>query len=77
VWEPPANKEVAQQILLDVIGFRGVGITVDSTVTNPSGASVKGVAIGRAMHYNADLIVLDEPTAVLIGAVDAELCTII
>ena len=26
------EKEVAQQILIDIIGFRGVGITVDSTV---------------------------------------------
>jgi simple sugar transport system ATP-binding protein len=59
------EKEVAQQILLDVIGFRGVGITVDSTVANLSGGERQGIAIGRAMHYNADLIVLDEPTAAL------------
>jgi simple sugar transport system ATP-binding protein len=59
------EKEVAQQILIDVIGFRGVGITVDSTVANLSGGERQGIAIGRAMHYNADLIVLDEPTAAL------------
>src|SRR5271166_3673219 len=59
------EKEVAQRILLDVIGFRGVGITVDSTVANLSGGERQGIAIGRAMHYNADLIVLDEPTAAL------------
>jgi len=59
------QKEVARQILIDVIGFRGVGITVDSTVTNLSGGERQGIAIGRAMHYNADLIVLDEPTAAL------------
>jgi simple sugar transport system ATP-binding protein len=59
------EKEVARQILLDVIGFRGVGITVDSTVANLSGGERQGIAIGRAMHYNADLIVLDEPTAAL------------
>ncbi|MGO9744586.1 MAG: ATP-binding cassette domain-containing protein [Roseiarcus sp.] len=59
------EKEIAEQILLDVIGFRGVGITVDSTVANLSGGERQGIAIGRAMHYNADLIVLDEPTAAL------------
>ena len=59
------EKEVAQQILIDVIGFRGVGITVDSTISNLSGGERQGIAIGRAMHYNADLIVLDEPTAAL------------
>ncbi|MGD1038264.1 MAG: ATP-binding cassette domain-containing protein [Roseiarcus sp.] len=59
------EKEVANDILIDVIGFRGVGITVDSTVGNLSGGERQGIAIGRAMHYNADLIVLDEPTAAL------------
>jgi simple sugar transport system ATP-binding protein len=59
------EKEIAQQILIDVIGFRGVGITVDSTIGNLSGGERQGIAIGRAMHYNADLIVLDEPTAAL------------
>ena len=59
------EKEIAQEILLKAIGFRGVGITVDSTVALLSGGERQGVAIGRAMHYNADLIVLDEPTAAL------------
>ena len=30
-----------------------------------SGGERQGIAIGRAMHFNADLIVLDEPTAAL------------
>ena len=59
------EKQIADQILKDVIGFRGLGITVDSTVANLSGGERQGIAIGRAMHYNADLIVLDEPTAAL------------
>jgi simple sugar transport system ATP-binding protein len=59
------EKEIAQEILLKSIGFRGVGITVDSTISLLSGGERQGVAIGRAMHYNADLIVLDEPTAAL------------
>jgi simple sugar transport system ATP-binding protein len=59
------EKEIAEKILLDAIGFRGAGITVDSTVAQLSGGERQGIAIGRAMHYNADLIVLDEPTAAL------------
>ena len=59
------QKKIAQEILMDAIGFRGVGITVDSTVSQLSGGERQGIAIGRAMHYNADLIVLDEPTAAL------------
>jgi simple sugar transport system ATP-binding protein len=59
------EKEIANEILIDVIGFRGVGITVDSTIGNLSGGERQGIAIGRAMHYDADLIVLDEPTAAL------------
>ncbi len=59
------EKEIADRILKHAIGFRGVGITVDSTVANLSGGERQGIAIGRAMHYNADLIVLDEPTAAL------------
>jgi simple sugar transport system ATP-binding protein len=59
------EKQIADDILKNIIGFRGVGITVDSTVSNLSGGERQGIAIGRAMHYNADLIVLDEPTAAL------------
>lgn len=59
------EKEIADQILKQAIGFRGAGITVDSTVANLSGGERQGIAIGRAMHYNADLIILDEPTVAL------------
>ncbi|TAN15593.1 MAG: sugar ABC transporter ATP-binding protein [Rhizobiaceae bacterium] len=59
------EKEVAAEMLLTSIGFRGVGITVDSTVSQLSGGERQGIAIGRAMHYNADVIVLDEPTVAL------------
>ena len=59
------QKRIAQDILLDTIGFRGAGITVDSTVGSLSGGERQGIAIGRAMHFNADLIILDEPTVAL------------
>jgi simple sugar transport system ATP-binding protein len=59
------EKEVAQDIMLTTIGFRGRGITVDSKVSKLSGGERQGVAIGRAMHFEAELIVLDEPTVAL------------
>jgi simple sugar transport system ATP-binding protein len=59
------EKAVAAEMLLKSIGLRGTGITVDSTVKQLSGGERQGIAIGRAMHFNADLIVLDEPTVAL------------
>jgi simple sugar transport system ATP-binding protein len=59
------EKAIADRILKSAIGFRSEGITVDSTVSNLSGGERQGIAIGRAMHYNANLIILDEPTAAL------------
>jgi len=59
------EKEVANEIMLNTIGFRGRGITVDSKVSVLSGGERQGVAIGRAMHFQAELIILDEPTTAL------------
>jgi simple sugar transport system ATP-binding protein len=59
------EKEIADDILKRAIGFRGEGITVDSNVRQLSGGERQGIAIGRAMHFKADLIVLDEPTVAL------------
>jgi simple sugar transport system ATP-binding protein len=51
--------------MVERIGFRGEGITVDSRVSQLSGGERQGVAIGRAMHFDAELIILDEPTVAL------------
>src|SRR5215475_7028682 len=59
------EKAIANEIMLNTIGFRGKGITVDSTVSQLSGGERQGIAIGRAMHFEADLIILDEPTVAL------------
>ena len=59
------EREIASQMLMKSIGLRGAGITADSTVKQLSGGERQGIAIGRAMHFNADLIVLDEPTVAL------------
>jgi simple sugar transport system ATP-binding protein len=59
------EKEIANEIMINTIGFRGKGITVDSKVSKLSGGERQGVAIGRAMHFDAELIILDEPTVAL------------
>jgi simple sugar transport system ATP-binding protein len=59
------EKEIADQLLRRAIGFRGQGITAESTVRDLSGGERQGIAIARAMHFEADLIVLDEPTTAL------------
>ena len=59
------EKQIANEIMVNTIGFRGKGITVDSRVSKLSGGERQGVAIGRAMHFEAELIILDEPTVAL------------
>ncbi|MEZ5666142.1 MAG: ATP-binding cassette domain-containing protein [Alphaproteobacteria bacterium] len=59
------QKALAEQVLMGAIGFRGVGINVDATAGNLSGGERQGICIGRAMFFDADLIVLDEPTVAL------------
>ena len=42
--------------------IRDRAITVDSPVMGLSGGEKQGVAFGRSLYFNSDLIVLDEPT---------------
>jgi simple sugar transport system ATP-binding protein len=59
------QKTIANHLLREQIGFRGAGIDADSTVGDLSGGERQGIAIGRAMYFDADLIILDEPTVAL------------
>jgi len=60
-----AQREAAEHIMRTTIGFRGAGIDVNTPVSSLSGGERQGVAIGRAMYFESDLIVLDEPTVAL------------
>src|SRR3546814_16829668 len=56
------QKSETERLLRDQMGFTSSAITVDGEVRGLSGGEKQGVAIGRALYFNADLIILDEPT---------------
>ncbi|MCP4400175.1 MAG: sugar ABC transporter ATP-binding protein [bacterium] len=59
------EREETERIMKDLIGFRGSGVSADTKVGRLSGGERQGVAISRAMYFDADLIILDEPTLAL------------
>jgi len=52
-------------ILNGRLGLRGFGIDADAEVKVLSGGERQGLAIGRAMHFQSDIVILDEPTTAL------------
>jgi simple sugar transport system ATP-binding protein len=59
------EKELTLAILQKSIGLNGVGVSADALVGTLSGGERQGLAIGRAMHFNSTLTILDEPTTAL------------
>lgn len=59
------EKEETNRIMKDLLAFRGRGVSAESVVSKLSGGERQGVAIGRAMYFDADLVILDEPTIAL------------
>ncbi len=56
------QKEETTKLMQGMMGFTSSMITPDTTLGNMSGGEKQGVAISRALYFDADLIILDEPT---------------
>jgi simple sugar transport system ATP-binding protein len=50
------------ELMRDLMGFTSSAVTPDTTVKHMSGGERQGVAITRALHFRAELLILDEPT---------------
>jgi simple sugar transport system ATP-binding protein len=59
------QKTETEKLLREHIGLTSKAITVDTEVKNLSGGEKQGIAISRALFFEADLIILDEPTVAL------------
>ena len=56
------QKKETEKLIREHMGFTSKAITTDSQVLSLSGGEKQGIAIGRALYFQADLIILDEPT---------------
>lgn len=55
----------ASQKIIDDFGLSGAGISPQTPALVLSGGERQGLAIGRAMYFRAEVVVLDEPTTAL------------
>lgn len=51
-----------EKLMISSMGFTSAAVTPDSAVQTFSGGEKQGVAIVRALYFQAELIILDEPT---------------
>jgi simple sugar transport system ATP-binding protein len=55
-------RDETHRLMTESMGFTSHAVSPDSTVGKYSGGEKQGVAIVRALFFNADIVVLDEPT---------------
>jgi len=55
-------KQETEKLMVGSMGFTSSAVAPDSVVKTFSGGEKQGVAIVRALYFDAELIILDEPT---------------
>lgn len=57
-----AMRKETTDLMNNTMGFTSSAIEPENIVGNMSGGERQGVSISRALHFNSELIILDEPT---------------
>lgn len=55
-------REESSRLMSEHMGFTSAAVHPDNVVITMSGGEKQGVAITRALHFDAELVILDEPT---------------
>jgi simple sugar transport system ATP-binding protein len=55
-------KQETHQLMVESMGFTSSAVNPESVIQTFSGGEKQGVAIVRALYFDADIIILDEPT---------------
>jgi simple sugar transport system ATP-binding protein len=55
-------KQETHRLMVESMGFTSAAVNPDSIIRTFSGGEKQGVAITRALYFDAEIIVLDEPT---------------